>query len=629
MAHSIAQGFSTGDNSGGYSLSSIEVRFQGGAPNSALVVQLATGLPSSTSVVATLSNPATLTNGINTFNAPANTSLDANTTYFVIVVGDSRHGQGRQLTQTSSKNEDDGGEPGFSVADESRWRAVGSTGTWGRSPGILRIRVNGEVSSDTAAPAFSSASVNGDKLTITFDEALAAASNLANTAFTVKKTPSGGSEAEVSLSNSTAPSIDGSTVVLTLATAVVPSDGSVKVSYTKPGSGSDNTIEDAAGNETVSFTDQAVTNDTVPAITISGGSAVTEGTAAEFTITADSAPGANLMVSLTVADAGGTSDFVAAANEGSKTVTIAANTNSITHSVPTVGDNTDEPNGEVTVTVDAATGYTVGSPSSASVTVNDDDEADIAPDFGTATVANQNYVVDSAITDLVLPEATGGNGALTYTLTPAPPAGLTFTASTRTLSGTPTAITAAATYTYKVTDADANTADSDADTLTFTIAVTQFGCAGSTAVGGSTVTSGGLVDDCRALLASEATLVGTGTALNWDTGTAMASWNGVTVSGGRVTQIRLISESLAGSIAKELGNLSSLTALRLASNSLTGSIPGELANLSNLRTLRLDGNRLTGSILAGLGNLSHLSVLWLYDNRLTGCVPVALPEVWL
>ena len=248
---------------------------------------------------------------------------------------------------------------------------------------------------------------------------------------------------------------------------------------------------------------------------------------------------------------------------------------------------------------------------------------DVAPDFGTATVANQSYTLNSAIADLVLPAATGGNGTLTYALSPDPPAGLTFTASTRTLSGTPTARQTATTYTYQVTDADANTAASDADSLTFTIAV-SFGCSGSTAVGGSSVTSGGLVDDCEALLASEAALVGTGTALNWDTGTAMASWNGVTVSGGRVTGISLHNSGLAGSIPAELGNLSSLTILNLNGNSLTGSIPSALGDLSSLTQLFLDGNSLTGSIPSALGNLSSLTWLHLRRNSLTGSIPSEL-----
>ena len=51
-------------------------------------------------------------------------------------------------------------------------------------------------------------------------------------------------------------------MTLTLATAVVSTDTDVKVSYTKPDSGSDNTLVDANGNEVATFTDQAVTNTT-------------------------------------------------------------------------------------------------------------------------------------------------------------------------------------------------------------------------------------------------------------------------------------------------------------------------------------------------------------------------------
>ena len=95
--------------------------------------------------------------------------------------------------------------------------------------------------------------------------------------------------------------------------------------------------------------------------------------------------------------------------------------------------------------------------------------ADLEPTLGTATVDDQTYGVGVLITPLELPEATGGNPPLTYTLTPALPAGLAFDAATRTISGTPTAVAAAATYTYKVTDSDA--ADPDSDTIEFEITV--------------------------------------------------------------------------------------------------------------------------------------------------------------
>ena len=99
---------------------------------------------------------------------------------------------------------------------------------------------------------------------------------------------------------------------------------------------------------------------------------------------------------------------------------------------------------------------------------HDGAEPDTAPSFA-GTVAGQNYTVGEAISPLVLPDAVGGNGALSYALQPEVP-GLTFDTRTRALSGTPST---SDTYqmTYRVSDADGNTADSDADTLTFTITV--------------------------------------------------------------------------------------------------------------------------------------------------------------
>ena len=97
-------------------------------------------------------------------------------------------------------------------------------------------------------------------------------------------------------------------------------------------------------------------------------------------------------------------------------------------------------------------------------------EGDTAPTF-TRTVADQSYAVGEAIRPLVLPEAVGGNGALSYELTPEVP-GLTFDRGTRTLSGTPSTANSY-TMTYRVTDADDNTTPSDADTQSFTIAVRE------------------------------------------------------------------------------------------------------------------------------------------------------------
>ena len=128
--------------------------------------------------------------------------------------------------------------------------------------GLFRVNGTEGTTTDTTAPAFASAAANGAALVITFDEDLAAAASLANSAFTVKKTASGGSEATVALSTTVAPVISGTTVTLTLGTALVSTDGSVKVTYTKPTTGSANKLVDAASNETATFTDQTVTNNT-------------------------------------------------------------------------------------------------------------------------------------------------------------------------------------------------------------------------------------------------------------------------------------------------------------------------------------------------------------------------------
>ena len=117
------------------------------------------------------------------------------------------------------------------------------------------------VSQDTTGPTAESATVNGTELVITFNEPLGAAASLASSAFSGKKTPEGDSETALSFT-SDAPSIVGNTVTLTLATgsSVVATDEDVKVTYTKPMSGTANKVVDKFGNEAATFTDEAVGN---------------------------------------------------------------------------------------------------------------------------------------------------------------------------------------------------------------------------------------------------------------------------------------------------------------------------------------------------------------------------------
>ena len=204
----------------------------------------------------------------------------------------------------------------------------------------------------------------------------------------------------------------------------------------------------------------------------------------EITVTANQVPTADAGAARTVAerdrvtlDGSGSSD----PEEQTLTYTWTA-LDGITLSSPTVAKPTfDAPE------VDGAADYTftlivndgVQDSAAASVTITVEDDS--APSFGTETVDDQTEVAHIAMEALVLPAATGGNSDLSYALacasgatgctgTPALPPGLSFDASTRTLSGTPTA-TGTTTLTYTVTDADDNVTASDAATLTFDITV--------------------------------------------------------------------------------------------------------------------------------------------------------------
>ncbi len=136
-----------------------------------------------------------------------------------------------------------------------------------------------------------------------------------------------------------------------------------------------------------------------PEVTVTGAGDITEGGTATFTITANPGPAADLTVSVTAATTG---DFGYGPLPASVTIPASG---SATVTVTTTDDQTDEPDGSVTLTINAGSGYTVGAQSSETAAVADDDVPEVS-----ITAAGD-------ITE-------GGTATFTITAGPAPAAAL-------------------------------------------------------------------------------------------------------------------------------------------------------------------------------------------------------------
>ena len=154
------------------------------------------------------------------------------------------------------------------------------------------------------------------------------------------------------------------------------------------------TISSEAGAGTATG---SITDDDVPELSISGGAAVTEGTAASFTVDADIAPVADLTVKV---DVDTTAGFAASNTTGAQTFTFRAGEMSETYEVNTESDSIDEADGSVSVTLKDGTDYTVATTGdTASVDVNDDDATSVTLGrTGSGGIAEDGGAVDVTVT---------------------------------------------------------------------------------------------------------------------------------------------------------------------------------------------------------------------------------------
>ena len=322
-------------------------------------------------VIATLSNPSTFTNdALNTFIAPAGITLAANTTYFLVLNDGVTNIANQAIFRVTNKTGQTG-ITGWSIANSNRSLISGS---WLNGASIPRFEVRGSIIPPPDAPTGLSATAGDRQVALSWSDP--GNSNISKYQYRQGTGTTVTWDSWTDISNSSATTTRHTVTGLTNGT-----EYSFQVRAVAVGS--------VNGTESATVTATPL----VPEITIKSGTAVTEGTAAAFTVSASPVPASNLTVNLTVAEATG-SNFVASNNKGMKTVDIPASSRSMTYTVATEDDNMDESNGSVTVTVRDGTGYTVGSPSEASVTVNDNDVPPPAKPTGfTATAGDEEVTL--------------------------------------------------------------------------------------------------------------------------------------------------------------------------------------------------------------------------------------------
>ena len=207
--HEGAQAFTTGDNSDGYTVTSVGLDMSSGTnPTFNFTVEIWTNsnsnLPGSSLV--TLTPPASLTHpGVNEFTT-SGIELAANTTYWVVV--DSDGGGNIQWEGTAADSEDSTSASGWSIADESYDRPFAG-GTWNSYTDPFKLRVTGTAigSATNNAPTFT----EGTSTTRSVAENTASGQNIgvpvtatdADTSDTLTYTLGGTDASSFSINNST------------------------------------------------------------------------------------------------------------------------------------------------------------------------------------------------------------------------------------------------------------------------------------------------------------------------------------------------------------------------------------------------------------------------------------------
>ena len=142
-----AQGFRLGNHGQGYEISSVSIELAAVPPS--LTVSLWSGgvegarQPNTATKLFDFANPSSFAVGLNKFTAPAGAFAYPGVNYFIVLSG---FGTTLSIKETTSDDEDTGGETGAVIYNSSAVRALSVTGPWGASgsrASVLRLAVEG------------------------------------------------------------------------------------------------------------------------------------------------------------------------------------------------------------------------------------------------------------------------------------------------------------------------------------------------------------------------------------------------------------------------------------------------------------------------------------------------------
>jgi len=234
-----AQAFTTGSNSFGYSLRSVDVQFAtitNGFSASSFTASIhadSNGSPGSS--LGTLTNPASFpasgSDQTLTFTS-AGIDLVASTTYFLVF--DTSSSQSSDILRATLSAEDSGHLAGWSIGDSALWRTYSSTGAWGGTdPFSVKVSLGGI--SKTSSPVVS-VTGGGD------------VTEGGSVSFTLTATPAPAADLPVSVSVTTS----GDFGFGTLPTSVtIPTSGSATLTVTT----TDDDADEPDGSVTVTLVD--------------------------------------------------------------------------------------------------------------------------------------------------------------------------------------------------------------------------------------------------------------------------------------------------------------------------------------------------------------------------------------